>query len=674
MKKTTTTIFLIIFSLIITGCTTLNNISDPNINNFKTEQEFIEFISKNEIQPLIYGETRTITTLSQGIESDSSMQTTTYEFSSTNVQVQNIDELDIIKTDGEYIYTTTKDSFFIIQANPAEDAQIIFNKTLNNTISGMFIHENILAITGIVKDSEELNDLGLNSFSGLSFLNLYDVSIKEEPKLVKSFKFDGNYFNARLLDGIMYLSTNFNPYQRPTPMPIIVTNGVRKTLSPKDIYFFEHEYNNPSFVGIYSIDLNSLNKIDSIILTLDNNQNLYMSHNNIYVSFEERINIYELENDFLTKKIIPKLSRNDIDYINRVKAVDNDILNEREKKNKILTLINRFISQLDSTEQNKIRDEVRLEVKEHTKTLKYLEYTIINKISTDNGVLNFVATNKIPGRVYGQFAFDEHENFLRVTTTLSNGALMNEEYDVFNWQLRSPSQNNVYVLDENLNLVGSLEGLAPTESIYSARYVEDRLYLVTFREVDPFFVIDLSDPRNLTELGELKITGYSRYLHPYDKNTVIGIGREGTETGRILGLKVSLFDVSNVSNPIELTTYIADDRITSGAEWEHKAFLFSKEKELLVLPIEQFSYRFDTEPDNFAGTLVFKINKEEISPKGIIMHSQGTNTRTFVERALYINNYLFTKSTNLLRINKLDSLQAIKNITLTTQTNDIPLY
>jgi len=122
------------------------------------------------------------------------------------------------------------------------------------------------------------------------------------------------------------------------------------------------------------------------------------------------------------------------------------------------------------------------------------------------------------------------------------------------------SQNNVYILDVDLNIVGKLENLAPKESIYSARFMGDRCYLVTFRKIDPLFVIDLKNPYDPEVLGQLKITGYSDYLHPYDENHVIGVGKETVaadwgDFSWYQGVKISLFDVSNVSNPVEIDKY-----------------------------------------------------------------------------------------------------------------------
>jgi inhibitor of cysteine peptidase len=194
------------------------------------------------------------------------------------------------------------------------------------------------------------------------------------------------------------------------------------------------------------------------------------------------------------------------------------------------------------------------------------------------------------------------------------------------------------------------------------------LYMVTFKQIDPFFVIDLSDPKNIKNLGELKIPGFSRYLHPYDENTIIGLGQEANEkTGSLLGLKVSLFDVKDVNNPKEIAKFVAEGEYSSSAaEFEHKAFLFSKEKDLLVIPVNSYSWR--NNEDSYAGAFVFNITKNEISLRGLIDHSRGQNNYfSGVERSLYIDNILYTKSPGLLRSNKLSDLSSVRNITLESE-------
>ena len=206
--------------------------------------------------------------------------------------------------------------------------------------------------------------------------------------------------------------------------------------------------------------------------------------------------------------------------------------------------------------------------------------TGVHKIRLDNGSIEGVADGTVPGWVLNQFSMDENEGYFRIATTTG-----------YSWGVAASSKNNVYVLDPEMKVVGRLEDLAPGEQIYSARFMGDRLYMVTFKKVDPLFVIDLSEPTAPRVLGKLKIPGYSNYLHPYDENHVIGLGKEavdaeGGDFAWYQGVKLSLFDVTDVSNPIEVAKVEIGDRGTdSPALYDHKAFLFNREMNLLVIPV-----------------------------------------------------------------------------------------
>lgn len=164
------------------------------------------------------------------------------------------------------------------------------------------------------------------------------------------------------------------------------------------------------------------------------------------------------------------------------------------------------------------------------------DYTKIHKIFVHGNYIKPFADGKVRGSVNNQFSLDEYSQYFRVATTSNdNGS----------------TSNNVFVLNYYLNAYGSLTGIAPTERIFSARYVGKRCYLVTFRQVDPFFVISLKNHRKPAILGQLKVPGFSRYLHPYDENTIVGLGRDADASGRQQGLKIGIFDVSDPTNPKE---------------------------------------------------------------------------------------------------------------------------
>jgi uncharacterized secreted protein with C-terminal beta-propeller domain len=245
----------------------------------------------------------------------------------------------------------------------------------------------------------------------------------------------------------------------------------------------------------------------------------------------------------------------------------------------------------------------------------------------------------------------------------------------------------VFILNMNLTTVGKLENLAVTERIYSARFMGDRAYLVTFRQIDPFFVLDLSNPADPKVAGELKIPGYSSYLHPYDADHIIGLGIENNT------LKLSLFNVTNVNSPTEMAKYIiGGDWTYSEALNDPKAFLFDKAKELLVIPVSIVQYGvIEGDPGTINGTRaeagtvfstqaywqgaqVFKLALTGgFELRGGITH-QDNNTiqqgywygdySKNVNRALYIDNTLYTVSNAKVKLNNLTGLTEIAEIKL----------
>ena len=362
------------------------------------------------------------------------------------------------------------------------------------------------------------------------------------------------------------------------------------------------------------------------------------------------------------------MSDEDRELITRIKSTDNDILSRAEKDEKIYRVYESYLMTLSRDEQDELQDTAEELLKEKLEEYKYFEFTVINRISIDKDQIIPEANGKVPGHILNQFSMDESKRIFRIATTVS------PRWSSIDSQ-RTGSSNNIYTLNQDLVILDELEGLAENEQIYSTRFIDDRLYMVTFRQVDPFFVIDLSDPEDIKELGKLKIPGFSRYLHPYDKDMIIGIGQDATETGRVKGLKISLFDASDVEHPVEKAKYVTDSRYAgSTALYEHKAFLFSKEKNLLVIPA--YNYDYQDISQNYNGAFVFEITEDSITLRGLIDHSQGASDywQPTVERSLYIEDLLYTKSPNLLRINKIEDLSKVKNIELKSEPSGIAIY
>jgi uncharacterized secreted protein with C-terminal beta-propeller domain len=209
------------------------------------------------------------------------------------------------------------------------------------------------------------------------------------------------------------------------------------------------------------------------------------------------------------------------------------------------------------------------------------EESVIHRFSISNETITYRASGTVPGYLLNQFSLDESAGNLRVATT-------DEQYQQDGWI----QDNNVYILSPDLAIIGRLEHLAPGEKIYSARFIGDLLYLVTFKQTDPLFVIDLSNPDQPGILGELKIPGYSDYLHPYDSKHLIGIGKDTEENqwGGVIptGVKVALFDVSDLNNPKLVDSRIIGEKgSTSEVLHDHKAFLLDKKRSIMVLPMKE---------------------------------------------------------------------------------------
>ncbi len=202
--------------------------------------------------------------------------------------------------------------------------------------------------------------------------------------------------------------------------------------------------------------------------------------------------------------------------------------------------------------------------------------TLIHQFSLDDGTgAAYVASGEVEGRLLNQFAMSEYNGDLRVATTTDNWGNFGDQ-----------SESTVYVLrpsGADLEQISSISGLGKGEQIYSVRFIDDVGYVVTFRQVDPLYVLDLSDPANPVLDGELKIPGYSAYLHPVGDGLLLGVGQDATDEGRTTGTQLSLFDVSDPANPQRISTLPIGGQ--SEVEWDHKAFLFWEPDGTIVLPV-----------------------------------------------------------------------------------------
>ena len=199
--------------------------------------------------------------------------------------------------------------------------------------------------------------------------------------------------------------------------------------------------------------------------------------------------------------------------------------------------------------------------------------TILRKLSYNKGKLSGSAQGKVKGYLNDSFSIDEYDNTLRLVTTVTHN-------------VGSSSQSNsVYVLDADLKTIGKIEDLAKNEQVYSARFLGDTGYFVTYEQTDPLFSVDFSDPENPKILGKLKIPGFSEYLHFYSDNLLLGIGMDTDENGITNGVKISMFDISDPSDVKEVSKYTLDQYYYSDVFSDYRAALVDPEKNLIGFPL-----------------------------------------------------------------------------------------
>ncbi len=628
----------------------------------------------------------------EGVAVSSDSSGNTLDYSTTNNQVAGVDEADIIKTDGNFIYALVRNDLFIIKANPAGETQVISKITFKSRPLDLFISGTSLAVFG--NDDQIFTTELFQSFrrqTGYTFFKVFNLTDPASPQLVRDLDFEGSYTNSRLIGDYVYFITNNYAYyiENEQLTPRVLEAGavlssdcasVSRCFAP-DVYYFDIPYDSYNYTSITAINIADNNEaINGQIYLMNNGQNLYVSKNNLYITYTEYLNEYELEQEIKRERVLTSLSAGDQDKIKKIEAVANFILTTDEKKMKVATIIDRYLSSLTEAEQSIWQENIDTTLLNRLKQKsKEMEKTVIHKIAISGKIIEYKAKGEVGGQVLNQFSMDENGSYFRLATTRSSmwSRLFDRPQD---------SYSNIYILDVDLQIVGSLENLATTERIYAARFMGDRLYLVTFKQTDPLYVVSLVDPTKPEVLGAVKVPGFSTYLHPVDKNgtKLLGLGREAEESEsggvKVKGLKLSLFDFSDLSRPRELDSYLlGDERSDSIALYDHKAFLYSEEKNILSIPA---ILRENNGRLSFAGALIFTLNDNSISLKGRIDHSAGgyfTQTDYWqgfnyfdntVKRSLYINDNLYTFSNKFLKINNLTDLSEVKSLILTSGDDD----
>lgn len=552
--------------------------SNTNRGWFYAEEKAIEDIDKNEVAD--------------------------FTTSKTNTQVQDVDESDIVKVYGKYIYYVANQKIVIIDAQNAESsnkiAEINYKETDFNARE-IYVKNNKLIVIGnetgdytttcktVIEDVARDVARPANLKTGII---LYDISNIKEPKELRRVMVQGDYISSRMIENNVYFVANQYLY---------TSQMFRNEIKDLDENDYKPKYEDTA-----------------------------ISQDEKCINFDR---IYSLN------------GTNDTSYL---MLVGLNIESNEEADIKTFLGAGQYVY---SSEKNMY---IAINKETYGEGYEVLGGTAhILKFALENGKITYKAETDIDGQVNNQFSMDESGEYFRVATT--SGRL---------WNIDKSTSNNLYILNDKLEEVGKVVGFAQEEKIYSVRYVEDKAYVVTFKQTDPLFVIDLSNPANPQIIGELKLPGYSTYLHPYDETHIIGFGYETKENvSRVTtdGLKMVMFDVSDFSNPqVLFKINIGDSKYTySELLYNHKAMLFSKEKNIIAFPLNSSG-----SGKTNSRAAIYGIDLEKgFSLKGEIGNITNEHLKQ-VERIVFVNDTYYTLSKALVKVANMETLEVMKEIEL----------
>jgi len=440
-------------------------------------------------------------------------------YAETNTQVENVDEADIIKNDGKYLYILSggvynygKRAVTVVDAGNmkvASKIEVDEEKYYYN-IQEMYVHGDRLVLVANEyekqepeaedEDSKVAYDVAYPYYGSqgkvVSFL--YDVSDRRNPIFIRKVEQNGSrYISSRMIDGVLYTLSSYtvrgNSEEEVKQNAVPEVNGEFVTCDC--IYVYDYDSESYTVLTAYDTKING-GEVKSLSV-LGGGEEVYCSRDALYVARHN----------------------------------------------------------YDGTEG---------------------DYSEIYAFSLNGTEIAYKASGTVKGNFLNQFSFDEYEGNLRVATTYYS---YKHDVDV----------SSIYVLNKNLELIGALEDIAYDEQVKSVRFMGDTGFVVTFRNTDPLFTLDLSDPTAPKAVGEVKLPGFSSYLHPVGDGLVVGLGYDGDEENADFNtVKVSLFDVSDMKNPKEVDTFVLKD-VTSSALYNHKAFIYYPEENLIGFPVEHYA-------------------------------------------------------------------------------------
>ena len=608
--KITTAFVLVIAVTVIGGILYFNKTSPPNKNNhgnkqvakvahdlprFKNMEQLKSVLKKNNSKNeyLLEDASETMTDSAQTETATNSKSTSEESYSTTNVQVENVDEADMVKTDGDYIYYVANKKVYIVKAKELTVvSEIEYNEETEKLYPReIYVYGNKMVVIGngyeykensnryeTDETDETVRDYTSVRARYMSKAIVYDISNKNEPKQTRVVSLDGSYVSSRMIGENLYFISEksvsyYDKLEDDELLPVIKdsqSSEETKKIDCTEIAYFE-DTKSYSYMIVAGFNINNKEAVNTETF-FGASSNIYASEKNLYVT----------------------------------QSIYNDGFIYKGTKN------------------------------------------IIYKFNLDDSKIKLQCKGEVKGYLNNQFSMDEYEGNLRIATTSRDN---------------KTSSNQLYVLDENLQEIGKIEDLAKGEKIYSVRFIGKVGYIVTFEQIDPLFVIDLSNPSNPVVKGQLKIPGYSSYLHPYDETHIIGIGYNTKSNGYggvvNANMKMSMFDVSDLENPKEMFNVdIGDDYVYSQIKSNHKALFYNKDKNLIGFPIKNRS-----ESTYKNELVIFKINLEN-GFEEYAKIEQENNYKNNIDRAIYIGEVLYTLSDAKIVSYDLNTIEKIEELEL----------
>jgi hypothetical protein len=544
---------------------------------------------------------------------DDGARTAERTFSETNVQVEGVDEPDMVKTDGERIVVLSDGALIVVDVTgeePVETGRISVGEL---SVQSLFLDGDTVLLFGSVWGHGPIpflreGDAAIAPIPSTPTMRIVEVDITADPEITGTMTIDGAFISGRMVD-----------------------DSVRLVLTSSPVGF---EWSYPSGSGLRA-ERKAIEENREIVR--NSTEENWIPY---YVTTDAAGNVIDEGMLFDCERAAHPASFSGVDMLS-VLTVD----------------ISAGLDVSDATGVLARGDTVYASEQslyvatQNWQTWRWIDTgdarqrpdgptTEIHKFDiSDSRRASYLASASVEGYLLNQFAMDEHDGILRVASTTSPAW----------WGSGPDSESRITMLREisdGLVQVGMIDGLGATEQIYSVRFMGDIAYVVTFRQTDPLYTLDLSNPRRPRLVGELKIPGYSAYLHPVGEGLLMGIGQDATEEGRVLGTQVSIFDVSDLADPKRIDTHTLSEGTNSSVEYDHHAFLYWQG--LAVIPVQE--WRWDDKGEEvFMGAVALRVGDDgSLVDVGQVVHPGGDDKswdwRAQIHRSVVIGDALYTIS------------------------------